>query len=536
MSKRGLSSVAAIVLVSLVLCLLYLLALKLVLSDFCFPLDDAYIHFVFARNTAHGDFFAYNPGTPVAGTTSPLWVLLMVPAYWLGIAPELWAYLWGWLLLALSGVLAYRFAREFMSDRFAIWSGLLVVSSGRLVYGAMSGMEMTLAAFLWLLAAFLVWRLKSNGKGVVWTALILALSVYARPEAYLFTVVCLAYLLIEMDTPGQKRIAVSLKPKPPFLTFLVWFVLVLPYPILCYASHGRPLPTTFYAKRYEGLMDFSEYIASAVAWFIRDNLIWGVAGLAALLLAYFGFRWARESGSKRIPAIVALWLASFLGVEAITAPILWHHARYTIPLIPFWILLGMWFVDVAFKRFDLDRELVIRFGRGATRAIAISTLLLWLTFGLNVERSLKVLNRNYLPDAGAIRDINIAMAEIVKKVVPEGVTVAINDVGAIAYFGNRPVFDLLGLVSPEALPIIDSTGYLGSPTYARKMLDYLKCRPDIQYAAIFPFWFPGMMNPEVFEPLYDVVGMDGGEYRRPKMKILYRLHTEKLGPCEPRDY
>ena len=155
-----------------------------------------------------------------------------------------------------------------------------------------------------------------------------------------------------------------------------------------------------------------------------------------------------------------------------------------------------------------------------------------MTFGLNVERTWKVLNRNYLPDVGAIRDINIAMGRIVDRVVPEGVTVAINDVGAIAYFGNRPVFDLMGLVSPEALPIIESTGYLGSPTYARKMLDYLRCRPDVQYAAIFPFWFPGMMEPEVFEPLYNVVGMDGGEYRRPKMKILYRLHLENLGPCE----
>src|SRR6266404_9991176 len=42
-----------------------------------FPLDDSWIHLHFARNLAEGHGFAYNPGVPVAGSTAPLWTLLL---------------------------------------------------------------------------------------------------------------------------------------------------------------------------------------------------------------------------------------------------------------------------------------------------------------------------------------------------------------------------------------------------------------------------------------------------------------------------
>ncbi|MEK7837451.1 MAG: hypothetical protein AAB328_05650, partial [candidate division NC10 bacterium] len=42
-----------------------------------FPLDDAWIHFHFARNLAEGHGFVYNPGVHVSGSTAPLWTLLL---------------------------------------------------------------------------------------------------------------------------------------------------------------------------------------------------------------------------------------------------------------------------------------------------------------------------------------------------------------------------------------------------------------------------------------------------------------------------
>src|SRR2546428_6958416 len=46
-----------------------------------FPLDDSWIHLHFARNLAEGAGFSYNPGAPVAGSTAPLWTLLLGGAF-----------------------------------------------------------------------------------------------------------------------------------------------------------------------------------------------------------------------------------------------------------------------------------------------------------------------------------------------------------------------------------------------------------------------------------------------------------------------
>src|SRR3954470_5460763 len=42
-----------------------------------FPLDDSWIHAVYAREFAHSGILAYNPGIAATGETSPLWALLL---------------------------------------------------------------------------------------------------------------------------------------------------------------------------------------------------------------------------------------------------------------------------------------------------------------------------------------------------------------------------------------------------------------------------------------------------------------------------
>src|SRR5712691_5807589 len=55
-----------------------------------FPLDDSWIHLHFARNIAEGAGFSFNPGVPVAGSTAPLWTLLLAAgAALFGASPAL---------------------------------------------------------------------------------------------------------------------------------------------------------------------------------------------------------------------------------------------------------------------------------------------------------------------------------------------------------------------------------------------------------------------------------------------------------------
>jgi hypothetical protein len=79
---------------------------------------------------------------------------------------------------------------------------------------------------------------------------------------------------------------------------------------------------------------------------------------------------------------------------------------------------------------------------------------------------------------------------------PADTLVALNDVGALSYFGERRVIDLVGLGTPEILP------------YRRQGVDavlrYLGRRCP-EYLVIFPAWFPELAaRADLFRPVAGV--------------------------------
>ncbi|MGH2522659.1 MAG: hypothetical protein ACRDH2_09170, partial [Anaerolineales bacterium] len=65
-----------------------------------FPLDDAWIHQTYARNLGIFGQFAFVPGQPSAGSTSPLWSGLLALGYLLRVDYRVWAYALGAALLS----------------------------------------------------------------------------------------------------------------------------------------------------------------------------------------------------------------------------------------------------------------------------------------------------------------------------------------------------------------------------------------------------------------------------------------------------
>src|SRR5664279_3930986 len=52
-----------------------------------FPLDDSWIHQTYARNLALRGEWAFRPGIPSAGSTSPLWSALLALGFLLRLSP-----------------------------------------------------------------------------------------------------------------------------------------------------------------------------------------------------------------------------------------------------------------------------------------------------------------------------------------------------------------------------------------------------------------------------------------------------------------
>ena len=114
-----------------------------------FPLDDSWIHLQFARNLAEGAGFSFNPHRPVAGSTAPLWTLLLG-----AVATRV-------LRLALDGEGARDHrdpgrrppdppgrARLGAPADAALAAAVALMWMGPLVWGSLSGMEVSLAALL----------------------------------------------------------------------------------------------------------------------------------------------------------------------------------------------------------------------------------------------------------------------------------------------------------------------------------------------------------------------------------------------------
>ena len=146
-----------------------------------FPLDDSWIHLHFARNLAAGAGFSYNPGVPIAGSTAPLWTLLLgagavvastslAMAKGVGIVATV-----GAALVTRRAALAWAVRRD-----VALIASIALLWMGPIVWGALSGMEVSLAALL-VAAALLAHAHDRPLASAAWVAL----AVLARPEALL---------------------------------------------------------------------------------------------------------------------------------------------------------------------------------------------------------------------------------------------------------------------------------------------------------------------------------------------------------------
>jgi len=98
--------------------------------------------------------------------------------------------------------------------------------------------------------------------------------------------------------------------------------------------------------------------------------------------------------------------------------------------------------------------------------------------------------------------------------LPRAATLAVNDVGAIAYFSRRPVLDLMGLVTPEIRPYRRE----GEPGVLRFIAE--RC-PDV--VIVFPSWFPGVAaRADLFIPVYRV-RLEHNEVAGAPEMVVYRL-------------
>lgn len=418
-----------------------------------FPLDDAWIHQTYARNLAAVGQFAFVPGQPSAGSTSPLWTALLALGYLGRIEYHLWTYSLGAVLLALNAWLVYRLALALFPAQAAaaLLAGMFAALEWHLVWAAASGMETLLFSAL-ALAAFVLGNQRPALLG-----LCVGLSVLARPDG--LTLLPFALARIILQRPNRVRGLLKLAA-----AFAVVFLLYL---ALNYQLSGSVWPNTFYAKQAEYAVLRAEPLWLRFGQVGAQPFVGAVALLGPGIVAA-ALQWGR---AKRWEALLPLgWAVSFLAAYAVRLPVTYQHGRYVIPVIPVLVAVG-----VGGMAGLLGLRAPALFPRVASRTWAAATALTVVAFfGLGA--------RAYVRDVQVIETEMVATARWVNQNTSLGALVAAHDIGALGYFGGRPVLDLAGLVSPEVIPFIRDEARLRAWLAAS----------GAQYLVTFPGWYPAL--------------------------------------------
>jgi len=438
-----------------------------------FPLDDAWIHAQFARNLATGAGFSYTGGTWVSGSTAPAWTILLAAAYFVFRHIVLAAVVAGIACQMTSGYYGYKLAQHFGVDGApAALAGALVALTPVVVWGSVSGMEVPLATCLVLAGIYYALRHDDAGRAPVLGITLLTLGALARPESLALVAIVIA---ADLMRPGSLTVRFTRAVTSAALAGLVFAPLVA----FSYATLGRPLPSTFYAKSGPGIVRALELGNGAMAW--RDLTVFGPAAVknfglilvdqlsVAAWVVPVGLVACLLSGDKRRAGLVilaALTVAPF--AMGMTAPqrLKPDNVRYAAQLVA--LSIPMIAVGAAWllRGWRAGEVLVM---------VAAAAIVSWQT----VDGA-----AGYASSVKNIQQLHVTAGRWMHDHLPAGTTVATNDVGAIAYFSGHPILDLEGLVSPVALDY-------------RSLRDRgLRLVTDAKpaYLAIFPHWYPDLAS------------------------------------------
>lgn len=429
-----------------------------------FPLDDAWIHQTYARNLAKLGEWSFVPGQPSAGSTAPLWSVLLAVGHLLSSnVPYLWTYSLGLASLIGMAWLAQRIVGAGLQG-WVPWIGLFFIGEWHLVWAALSGMETAWIGFLILLAFFWLDRMPQRE---FLLGLLIGVAVWVRPDG--LTLLGPAGLVIFLSQRTRKQLALGLAK------LAVGFAIVFaPYLLFNQMVNGNLWPNTFYAKQAE----YAALLSQPLWQRLGQQFALPLTGAGLFLLPGFLFGLYAAVREKRWALLAGwLWFCGYASLYALRLPVVYQHGRYLMPAMPVYFLIGLWGTMVLLKKLPSNR-----LGFVLSRVWIASLALTWLSF-------LFLGARAYATDVSIIESEMVETAHWIARNTHTDDLIAAHDIGALGYYGNRKLIDLAGLISPDVIPFIRD----------EKAIDAYLRESGAAYLVTFPDWYPELVrNKEVF--------------------------------------
>jgi hypothetical protein len=400
---------------------------------------------------------AFSPDQPSTGSTSLGWTTLLATGYLLRVPFFHWAYLWGSIFAIASAFTAACLSQSYFRDfKRATVVAVICIIEWHLAWAAFSGMEISLFTFLTLLTLLSLHRNLSP----FLMGLLIGLTFLVRPEGIIFALIYGLKLLFTNRGSVQFLTATG--------AFAVSFLIVIgPWVIFNLVYNGRPFPSTISAKFMQysypwSLWNSLKYPLKVLIYFLDGPLMLLVP--CALTSIYDTFR--QRKTDLYYPVA---WLLILIGLYAVALPVIYHHGRYLMPLIPIIVIVG---IQVFFKITDkLSKKSPLR--PGAWLAFGGMVIVLWINGSFTFALQIKLLTESHMQAARWV-DAN----------TPRDAIIATHDIGIIGYITQRQIVDLAGLVTPEIIPIMNNQSKLASFVQER----------HVTYLVVFSSYYENMLR------------------------------------------
>jgi hypothetical protein len=475
--------------------------------------DDAYISFRFVQNLARGDGFSFNPDEPTYGSTAPAWVFLLTALHSVGLTIETAAHVLGYTSIAVCIATFGALVARYVESRPLRWVAVaLFIVDPWFVRWSLSGMENPLALALVLVAMLAQLHLRNSGR-VNWISPAAgAFAVLARPEMTLFTgLIFLDTLLFER----KRRVAQVL------VGGALGLLVISPWLWYAQQHFGTIVPNTISAKlsrlHVDALVGTLKYFAT----------FWPLQAAAVGLVALTSRKWLQDAQTAEfrerwfLPVAWALCLPAFYVVGG--APVAGRYMMYGLPA---YLLIGVsaWGMLLAPEGFPAWFSLQRR------RALVVASLVLTALLVSFVQyKYLWHITR--WPQGMDPKMIEIAA--YLRENSREDEVVAADQVGVLGYFSERYVIDLMGLVSPEMLPVRKSKEPHAIWKYIRdRKADYLFVIDDLPLLTSRDPRYASLELLKVEEIQREGAAAAG----KPVKYYLYRTHWREDQTPPPREF
>ncbi len=422
-----------VVLLALAACAVVLLALERYIGVYM-P-DDAYITYRYAENLAAGNGLVFNAAAPpVEGYSNLSWIVLLAGLARLGLDVPTWAANLGAILSALNLGLVYLLSLQVVRHRgWALVATALLALTAPFALWAQGGLETMWYATMLLVS---VWLTVLGLGGRLWayplaaaTLFLLALTRHdgAIPMAIggLFV---LASVVDSWRHRGSTNVSQWAVPVASFGTLALVF---LAYTWWRGQYFGQLVPTPFFSRLGGTLTDPSQLRLTWGSYFTRGShysaygdLLVPTFALAVADLAWFRRPWLRDW--YIVSCAGALSLLYFVS-ESYNPGI-----RYMVPVLPLLYLYAQGPV-IALLRLvgSLGRSWRTWLGvAGVCAAIALFLLVMAPRTRYDGQRAEDAKNRSLVP-------LGVWLGQY----APPSSTVALQDIGVVAYYSGLRVID-----------------------------------------------------------------------------------------------